>query len=57
MSEPRVGYQVRDGVATLTLDDPPVNGYSHEMMRALDDGILKARFDDDVHVIPITVLV
>ncbi|MEE2713492.1 MAG: enoyl-CoA hydratase/isomerase family protein [Planctomycetota bacterium] len=54
MSEPRVGYQVREGVATLALDAPPVNGYSYEMMRALDDGILKARFDDDVHVIVLT---
>ncbi|NRA94969.1 MAG: enoyl-CoA hydratase/isomerase family protein [Planctomycetes bacterium] len=54
MSEPRIGYEAREGVATLTLDDPPVNGYSHEMMRALDDAILAARFDDDVHVIVLT---
>lgn len=54
MSEPRVGYDVRDGVATLTLDDPPVNGYSHEMMRSLDDAVLRARFDDGVHVIVVT---
>ncbi len=49
-----VQYETRDGVAYLTLDDPPVNGYTHEMMRDLDDGILKARFDNDVHVIVIT---
>lgn len=51
MSETLVHYEVRDGVAYLTLDDPPANTYTHEMMRDLDDGVLKARFDKDVHVI------
>ena len=46
-----VKYDVRDGVCTLTLDDPPANGYSYDMMHELDDGILRARMDDDVHVI------
>jgi len=46
-------YEAKDGIATITLDDPPVNGYTHEMNRAVDDGILKARFDKDVHVIVI----
>ncbi len=45
---------LRGGVATLTLDDPPVNGYSHEMMLALDEAILAARFDESVHVIVLT---
>lgn len=46
-----VNYTVDNGVAILELDDPPANTYTYEMMRALDDGILKARMDDDVHVI------
>jgi enoyl-CoA hydratase/carnithine racemase len=46
-----VHYEVREGVAYLTLDDPPANTYTHEMMRQLDEGILRARFDADVHVI------
>jgi len=46
-----VTYEVRDGVAYLTLSDPPANTYTHEMMRQLDDAILAARFDNDVHVI------
>jgi len=46
-----VEYEVRDHVAYLTLTDPPANTYTHEMMRDLDAGILKARFDNDVHVI------
>ena len=41
-------------IAVITLDDPPANTYTHEMMRALDDGILKARFDKDVQVIVLT---
>jgi enoyl-CoA hydratase len=54
MAQEPVRYEVRDGVATLTLDDPPVNGYSHGMMRALDERILAARFDDAVHVLLLT---
>lgn len=49
-----VHYEVKDGVAYLTLDDPPANTYTHEMMRDLDTCILKARFDRDAHVIVIT---
>lgn len=49
-----VHYEVEEGIATLTLDDPPVNGYSHEMMVALDGAILRARFDDAVKVIVLT---
>ena len=49
-----VNYEVRDGVAYLTLSDPPLNTYTHEMMRDLDECILKARFDVDVHVIVLT---
>ncbi len=50
----RVHYEVHGGVAVLTLDDPPANTYSHEMMKDLDAGILQARFDASVQVILIT---
>lgn len=46
-----VDYSVRDGIAYLVLNDPPANTYTYEMMRELDDAILQARFDNDVHVI------
>ncbi len=46
-----VHYEVEEGVAYLTLDDPPANTYTYEMMRQLDESILRARFDSDVHVI------
>src|SRR6478752_8107638 len=49
-----VDYATSEGVALLTLNDPPVNGYTHEMMKDLDAAILEARFDGDVHVIVIT---
>ncbi len=46
-----VNYSAEAGVATIKLCNPPANAYSYDMFRALDDAILKARFDDDVHVI------
>jgi enoyl-CoA hydratase len=44
-------YRAESGVAILELSDPPANTYTYEMMRALDEAILKARFDEGVHVI------
>src|SRR5262245_2561101 len=49
-----VRYETRGGVALLTLDDPPANTYTHEMMRGLDEAILQARFDDAEHVSVLT---
>src|SRR3984893_10644176 len=49
-----VRYDKQGPIAVVTLDDPPANTYTHEMMRQLDDAILKARFDKDVQVIVIT---
>ncbi|MBB4638753.1 enoyl-CoA hydratase/isomerase family protein [Longimicrobium terrae] len=49
-----VHYEVSDGVALFTLDDPPANTYTHEMMRQIDAAILRARFDATVDVIVIT---
>lgn len=48
-----VHYEVQDGVAILTLDDPPANTYTHEMMRQIDAAVLRARFDTAVDVIVI----
>jgi len=46
-----VNYTVADGVAIIELTNPPANTYSHEMMSQLDTAILKARFDEQVHVL------
>jgi len=49
-----VTYQAVDGIACITLNDPPANAYTHAMMRALDEAILTARFADDIHVLLLT---
>lgn len=46
-----VRYEARDGVAILTLDDPPANTYTYELMQDLDRCVLRARMDESVHVI------
>jgi enoyl-CoA hydratase/carnithine racemase len=47
-------YSAAEGVALLTLNAPPANTYSYEMMQELDRSILRARTDEAVHVIVIT---
>jgi enoyl-CoA hydratase/carnithine racemase len=54
MGNTLVDYKTEAGVATITLNDPPMNAFTHEMMKELDESILDARFDNDVHVIVIT---
>src|SRR5260221_4700456 len=49
-----IEYTSENGVAVLTLNDPPANTYSYEMMQQLDACILKARMDEAVQVIVIT---
>jgi len=49
-----VRYEAAEGVAVLTLEDPPANTYTYEMMRQLDAAVLRARMEESVHVIVIT---
>jgi enoyl-CoA hydratase/carnithine racemase len=44
-------YAAGGGIALITLTNPPANGYSHAMMRDLDEAVLRARFDDAVQVV------
>ena len=57
MTEPTtrtlVDYTTDGALAILELNDPPANTYTHEMMRQLDEAILRARFDPAVQVIVI----
>jgi enoyl-CoA hydratase len=46
-----VHFGVEDGIAVFELDDPPANTYSYEMMQQLDAAILRARMDENVHVL------
>jgi enoyl-CoA hydratase len=50
----KVRYASSEGVALLTLVEPPANAYSYEMMLELDAAILRARMDPDVHVLVLT---
>src|SRR3989440_4355936 len=49
-----IDYSVEAGVGLVTLNDPPANTYSYEMMQQLDTAILEARMDEKVQVIVIT---
>src|SRR6266513_2867450 len=49
-----IEYATEDGIAILTLNDPPANTYSYEMMQHLDARILEARMNESVQVIVIT---
>lgn len=49
-----INYRVDDGVAVIEMNDPPANTYTYEMNRQLDDAILKARMENDAHVLVLT---
>ena len=46
-----INYQAEGGIAWIEMNDPPANTYTYEMMRQLDEGILRARMDDSVHLL------
>jgi enoyl-CoA hydratase/carnithine racemase len=50
----KVDASANGGVCLLTLNEPPANTYSYEMMRELDAAILDARMDRSIHVIVLT---
>ncbi|MBI5924470.1 MAG: enoyl-CoA hydratase/isomerase family protein [Aquabacterium sp.] len=47
-------YQVTDGVAVITLDNPPVNGFGQSTRAGVVDGVAKANADSAVLAIVIT---
>jgi 3-hydroxyacyl-CoA dehydrogenase len=47
-------YEVRDGVAVIALNNPPVNGLSYETRRAVAEGLDKAQADATVQAIVLT---
>src|ERR1700726_1181010 len=49
--KPLINYSVESGVAIIEMDDPPANTYTFEMMQQIDTAILKARMDENAHVI------
>src|SRR5208282_106366 len=53
-SKQLINYRTDAGVAVIEMNDPPANTYTYEMNRQLDEAILRARMDNDVHVIVLT---
>ncbi len=53
-SKALVNYSTGNGIAVIELNAPPANTYSYEMNRQIDECILRARMDNDVHVIVVT---
>jgi 3-hydroxyacyl-CoA dehydrogenase len=47
-------YEVRDGVAVITLNNPPVNGLSFDTRRGVADGLEKAQANAAVQAIVLT---
>src|SRR6267378_1162791 len=57
MTDPKaalINYRVDQGIAVLTLNDPPANTYSYDMMQQIDACVLEARMDESVEVMVIT---
>jgi enoyl-CoA hydratase/carnithine racemase len=54
MADGTIQQTNENGISLIELNHPPVNSYTHEMLRELDNALLAARFDDDIHVIVIT---
>ena len=46
-----IEYRVQDGIAVIELNNPPVNAYTLDSLKQLDEAIVKARFDENVHVL------
>lgn len=49
-----VHYEVRDNIALMTIDNPPVNPLSSGVRQGLSDGVAKALADDAVAAIVLT---
>ena len=47
-------YEIRDGIAVITLNNPPVNGLGFDTRRAVADGLDKAQADAAVKAVVIT---
>ncbi len=47
-------YQVTDGIAVITMNNPPVNGLGYETRRGIADGFAKAQADAAVSAIVLT---
>ena len=46
-----IELRVQDGLAVIELNNPPANAYTLDMLKQLDEAIVKVRFDENVHVL------
>src|SRR5437879_9309348 len=46
-----IDLRVQDGIAIIELNNPPANAYTLDSLKQLDEAIVKARFDENVHVL------
>src|SRR5262245_6762954 len=46
-----IHYTVSDGVAVLTIDNPPVNALSHEVWTGIGEAVARADADGDANAI------
>ncbi|WP_396268256.1 3-hydroxyacyl-CoA dehydrogenase NAD-binding domain-containing protein [Ideonella sp.] len=47
-------FEIQDGVAVITLNNPPVNGLGYETRKAVADGLARAQADASVKAIVLT---
>src|SRR5712672_1146254 len=47
----KLSFEARDGVAVLTLDNPPVNSLGHELREALVPGLERANADPGIDAV------
>src|SRR5213593_1512525 len=46
-----IDYRVQDGIGIIELNNPPVNAYTLDSLKLLDEAIVRARFDSTVQVL------
>jgi enoyl-CoA hydratase/carnithine racemase len=46
-----IDYRLQDGMAIIEINNPPANAYTLESLKQLDEAIVRARFDSNVHVL------
>jgi enoyl-CoA hydratase/carnithine racemase len=46
-----IEHRAEEGIATIELNNPPANAYTLESLKQLDEAVIRARFDESVHVL------
>jgi len=54
MSDKKCSYSVSDGIAVMTIDNPPVNALSAPVLKDIEESVKQAIADDTVRVVILT---